>query len=103
MLARLRDRALPLEPPYCLIEDREAGETLLFAEPRAIVAAHRVEEVAGAFAALQQAVSEGFFVAGSVAYECGYALEPRLAPLLRPRAEKPLLLFGVFDAPRPAP
>ncbi|MDI9847976.1 aminodeoxychorismate synthase component I [Rhodoblastus sp. 17X3] len=94
---------MPLEPPYCLIEDREAGETLLFAEPRAIVAAHRAEEVAGAFAALQRAVGEGFFVAGSVAYECGYALEPRLAPLLRSCSGKPLLLFGVFDAPRPAP
>jgi aminodeoxychorismate synthase component I len=94
---------LVAEPPFCLIEDREAGETLLFAEPRAIVTALRAEEVAGAFAALQQAIGEGFFVAGSVAYECGYALEPRLAPLLRPCAKKPLLLFGVFDAPRPAP
>ena len=46
---------------------------------------------------------EGFHVAGFLAYECGYALEPRLTPLLRPAPDKPLLLFGVFDAPRPAP
>jgi len=94
---------LPLEPPFCLIEDRDAGETLLFEAPRTIIAAYRPEQVAGAFAAMQQASKEGRFLAGFVAYECGYALESRLAPLLRPRADAPLLKFGVFDAPRPAP
>ncbi|WP_374545778.1 aminodeoxychorismate synthase component I [Rhodoblastus sp.] len=94
---------MPIAAPFCLIEDRAAGEALLFAAPRKIVAAFRAEEVAPAFAALQQASRDGFWAAGYVAYECGYALEPRLAPLLRPDGEKPLLLFGLFDAPGPAP
>ncbi len=94
---------LSLDAPFCLIEDREAGGGLLFAAPRQIVAAYRAEEVLSAFAALQQATDEGFYVAGFAAYECGYVFEPRLAPLLRPSPDKPLLLFGVFDAPRPSP
>jgi para-aminobenzoate synthetase component I len=94
---------LLIEPRYCLIEDRGAGETLLFAKPRKLIAAHRAEEVASAFAAMQQASVDGFYLAGYVAYECGYALEPRLAPLARPSRGKPLLIFGVFDAPQPAP
>jgi len=94
---------LPLAAPYCLIEDRDAGETLLFCAPRTIIAAYRAEEVAPAFEALQQASRDGFFAAGYVAYECGHALEPRLAPLLRASPERPLLLFGVFDGPARAP
>ena len=34
-----------------------------------------------------------------MAYECGYVFEPRLTRLLAARG-KPLLQFGVFDAPR---
>jgi para-aminobenzoate synthetase component I len=89
--------------PFCLIEDREAGGAMFFSSPRKIVAVFRAEEVGPAFAALQQATVEGFYVAGFVAYECGYAFEPRLAPLSPPNPQKPLLLFGVFDAPQPAP
>ncbi len=94
---------MSLHAPFCLIEDRDAGGAMLFAAPRGIVAAFRAEEVGPAFDVLQQAADDGFHLAGFVAYECGYALEPRLAPLLRPAPDKPLLLFGVFDAPRPAP
>ncbi len=92
-----------MDAPFCLIEDRESCGAMLFVAPRRIVAAYRAEEVGRAFAALEEAGYEGFHVAGFLAYECGYALEPRLTPLLRPAPDKPLLLFGVFDAPRPAP
>ena len=100
---------MPLDAPFCLIEDRAAGGALFFGAPRKIVAAFRADEVFSAFDALQQATGEGFYVAGFVTYECGYAFEPRLARLPRlaslPRLsqDKPLLLFGVFDEPRPAP
>ncbi len=100
---KLEAFGLPLDAPFCLIEDREAGGAMLFAAPRKIVAVFHAEEIGRAFDALRQATDEGFYVAGYLAYECGYAFEPRLAPLLRPSPDKPLLLFGVFDAPRPAP
>ncbi|MCI4677517.1 aminodeoxychorismate synthase component I [Rhodoblastus acidophilus] len=92
-----------MDAPFCLIEDREAAGALLFTVPRKIVAAYRAEEVGWAFTALQAAVRENFYVAGFVAYECGYAFEPRLAPLLEKEGVRPLLLFGVFDAPHEAP
>jgi para-aminobenzoate synthetase component I len=94
---------LPLDAPFCLIEDRDAGGAMLFAAPREIIAVYRADDVAPALAALQKAVSENHFAVGFLAYECGYAFEPRLATLLRPHDDKPLLLFGVFDAPRQAP
>ena len=94
---------MPFDAPFCLIEDRDAVGAMLFAAPRRIVAAFRAEEVGPAFDALQQATEDGFHVAGFAAYECGYVFEPRLARLLQPSPDKPLLLFGVFDAPRPSP
>src|SRR5664279_1836844 len=71
----------------------------LFAEPRSIILAHSAAEVAPALAAIQAASEAGFHVAGAMAYECGYAFEPRLTRLLA-AGGKPLLQFGVFDAPR---
>jgi para-aminobenzoate synthetase component I len=44
----------------------------------------------------------GKWIAGYGAYEAGYALEPRLWPLMPRRRPGPLLCFGVFDAPQDA-
>jgi aminodeoxychorismate synthase component I len=89
---------VPHLSPFCLIEDRETGGTQLFAEPRSIILAHSAAEVAPALAAIQAASEDGFHVAGAMAYECGFVFEPRLTRLLAARG-KPLLQFGVFDAP----
>ncbi len=91
---------MPQLSPFCLIEDRETGGTQLFAGPRSIIRAHRAAEVAPALAAIQAASDAGYHVAGAMAYDCGFAFEPRLTPLLAGRRDKPLLQFGVFDAPR---
>ncbi len=90
-----------MQEDFCLIEDREAG-MLHFAAPRGIVAASCAEEVGPAFDQLQQAGRAGLWAAGYIGYECGYALEPRLRPLLR-ETSAPLLKFGLFDAPTTAP
>jgi len=80
----------------------------LFAGPRAIIAAWTAAEVRPALARAEAARAAGAWLAGYVAYEAGYALEPRLAKLM-PRWRKtsslskpasgPLVLFGAFDAP----
>ena len=44
----------------------------------------------------------GAWIAGYVAYEAGYALEPKLAGLMPRRRRGPLLALGVFDAPQDA-
>ncbi len=48
-----------------------------------------------AFAAVEQALDEGLYVAGAFTYELGYHLEPKLKALA-PDAERPLFQLGVF-------
>lgn len=85
--------------PFCLIEDSQTG-ALLFENPREKILAFAAAEVAPALAAMQAASAAGFHLAGILDYECGYAFEPRLKKLLPARSLRPLLQFGVFDAPR---
>jgi para-aminobenzoate synthetase/4-amino-4-deoxychorismate lyase len=74
-------------------------QRIAFAQPHAVISAKTIDEVPGALAAMSAARAEGWWLAGWFAYELGYALEPRLAPLL-PAVDYPLLTFGLFDAPR---
>ncbi|WP_281967568.1 aminodeoxychorismate synthase component I [Roseovarius nanhaiticus] len=75
----------------------------LFAAPRAMITARLPAEVPGALAALDRARQDGAWLAGYASYELGYALEERLAPLMPAERRLPLLSFGVYDAPAPAP
>ena len=87
--------------PFVLIDDATPGrERLLrFARPLRVISASAPKEVASAFRTVEDALAAGNHVAGWLSYELGYALEPRLAPLQRPRSGIPLLWFGVFEAP----
>ncbi|MCA3254458.1 MAG: aminodeoxychorismate synthase component I [Alphaproteobacteria bacterium] len=76
---------------------------MVYARPRAIIAAETATEVAPALAALRRAHAKGAHLAGFLSFEAGYALEPKLAPRLRMPADGlPLLWFGLFDAPAEA-
>ena len=75
------------------------ADALLFEEPHDIVRADRVDEVRPALDALRAALDAGRHVAGYLAYEAGYALDPALADLIRTDGT-PLLLFGLFETPR---
>lgn len=72
-----------------------------------VIAAWTASEVRPALAEAEAARAAGAWLAGYVAYEVGYVLEPRLTRRM-PRRRKssaasgPLVLFGVFDAPSPA-
>jgi len=70
-----------------------------FEGPRAMIVARDVAGVADALEALDAARADGFWLAGYASYELGYALEPRLAPLMPANRRLPLISFGVFDAP----
>ncbi|WP_138934522.1 aminodeoxychorismate synthase component I [Roseovarius arcticus] len=78
-------------------------DACLFAAPRRMILAKCAKDVPAALAALDGARAAGAWLAGYASYEMGYALEPRLAPLMPPRRRLPLLCFGVYDAPTPAP
>ncbi len=82
-----------------LVEHGPDGRPALFEGARSVVAAETADEVAGALAFLDAARAAGAWVAGYIAYEAGYAFEPRLAPLMPDDRPGPLILMGVFAPP----
>lgn len=77
--------------------DDEHVRSLLFTDPAAILRADRLEEVSQLLTQLDQAVKDGYHVAGYLAYEAGYAFE-EIA--LDPAVPCPLGWFGVYEAPQ---
>jgi para-aminobenzoate synthetase component I len=88
--------------PFVLFEDgRDEGRSLLFDAPEEIIVARSAAEVAEAFSRMEAASRRGMHLAGYASYELGYALEPRFRSQTTPASPTPLLLFGVFKAPKP--
>ena len=85
-----------------LVEDGPNGAPALFDRPRRLIRADGADEVASALAALDTARDEGMWIAGFASYELGYALEPRLEPLMPDNRRLPLLAFGLYNAPEDA-
>lgn len=73
-----------------------------FESPRALIIARDAGDVAGALQEMEIARAGGAWLAGYASYELGYALDPRLAPLMPEARKMPLLCFGVYDRPEPA-
>lgn len=84
-----------------LVEHGPGGRAALFSGASEVVVAREAGEIAPALAALDAARGRGAWVAGWIAYEAGYALEPALADLM-PDEAGPLLVFGIFDGPQDA-
>lgn len=84
-----------------LLQNGPGGHPALFDAPRALIRAGSAAEVEPALRQAESALAAGHWVAGVLAYEAGYALEPALAGLQRQGAG-PLLHLGVYDAPLPA-
>ncbi len=78
------------------------GGPVLFERPERVILAENQTEVPGALAALDAARAAGQWLAGFATYELGYALEPRLAPLMPEGRRLPLVMFGTFAGPGPA-
>jgi len=90
-------------PPFLLFEtartDRENRRSFLFTGPVEIIRCTRIEEVAPALRRIDR-ISRESWVAGYLAYEAGYAFEPRLRGLFdRSRFRGDLAWFGVFSRP----
>ena len=90
-------------PAFAIFDDASpgAGPGLLFERPVEVVTALDAAGVGPALERVRQAARGGLWCAGFIGYEAGYALEPKLAGLVRDASEHPLLWFGIFDAPRP--
>lgn len=85
-----------------LIEHGPGDEPALFAHPREVILASRPGDVARALSRAETARAAGGWLAGYVAYETGYALEPKLARLMPRKRPGPLVALGVFDGPAAA-
>lgn len=85
-----------------LLEHGPGGTPALFDAPREVIAAHTPKEVAPALARAEALRAQGAWLAGYVAYEAGYALEPKLARRMPRKRPGPLVALGVYDRPRPA-
>ena len=83
-------------------EDGPGGRPALFEGAERLVLAFSLPEVAPALATLDAARAAGRWVAGYLAYEAGYAFEPRLAGLKLGQTTGPLLAFGVYAGPKDA-
>ena len=84
--------------PFVALDDARPGHehVTLFTQRSGIVTAHEAGEVPAAFAAIGRALGQGHHVAGYFSYELGYALEPRLLPLMPLARRVPLMWFGLF-------
>jgi para-aminobenzoate synthetase/4-amino-4-deoxychorismate lyase len=85
--------------------DADTGRrgAVLFSEPRRTLTAVEPGEVRPLLDALDAALADGSWVAGALAYEAGYALEPGRFPDPPVPAEVPLGWFGVYGPPVPVP
>jgi para-aminobenzoate synthetase/4-amino-4-deoxychorismate lyase len=85
--------------PFVLLDDvRSGGRAMLYTNPAEIVETRDPGEVRACLERLR-----GRRAAGFIAYEAGYALEAKLAPLAAPPAPEapPLLWFGLFERAEP--
>ena len=83
------------------VDHGPGGAPARFAAPRALLLASDPAEAGAVLAEAEAALARGRWIAGYAAYELGYALEPRLAPLMPGGRAAPLLCLGVFDGPAP--
>ena len=84
-----------------LLEHGPDGKAALFDGAQEVIVAWSAEQVTPALARLDALRRQGRFLAGYVNYEAGYALEPRLLPLM-PSTDGPLLAMAVYDEPQDA-
>lgn len=83
--------------PYILLDDQISHELRYYAAPIDIVQATRVDEIAGALKKLKDYHAKGYYLAGYLSYDLGFALEPKLKALMPKDRDGPLLQFGVFE------
>ena len=84
-----------------LLEDRLDAQTpgLLYARPREVIRCDDPRDIDAAFRQVERGLASGLHAAGLFSYELGYALEPKLVPLMPWPPAAPLFWLGLFDPP----
>ncbi|WP_324809328.1 aminodeoxychorismate synthase component I [Sphingomonas sp. LY29] len=83
---------------WILFDDARANGAppRLYRDPVETVVAWQIEEVEPALERVRAGLAAGRHAAGYLAYEAGFAFDPKLTDLFR-RGEGPLLCFGLFE------
>ena len=84
--------------PHILLDDQITHDIRYYVNPIDIVQADHANEIEVALSKLKTYHGEGYYLAGYLSYELGYALEPKLAGLMPDKRDGPLLQFGVFKS-----
>ncbi|NRG16206.1 aminodeoxychorismate synthase component I [Rhizobiales bacterium] len=88
--------------PSVLLFDAKGGEgALLFENPHAIIETSSLAGVRESLRLAEEARAQGDYCAGYIAYEAGYAFEPKLADADVIALSVPLVWFGVFKDAHP--
>jgi para-aminobenzoate synthetase / 4-amino-4-deoxychorismate lyase len=89
------------DAPFVLLveshRDPEQERALLFEAPERLIACRSPHEVPAALRLVEEAVQNGRYVAGFMAYEAGYGLMPKLHDVNVPTLDEHALWFGVFE------
>ena len=88
---------------HVTFDEGPLGTGTRFAEPVRLIEAHAPGEVLPAFEAIEAERRAGRWLAGYVSYEAGYVFSHKLADLMPAKRDVPLLSFGVYEEPEPAP
>ncbi|MBI2620130.1 MAG: aminodeoxychorismate synthase component I [Ignavibacteriales bacterium] len=76
---------------------RENCDSFMFVKPVSVIEATRLQDVERSLRLLDEAVRDGYYVAGFLAYEAGYAFEKTLPHDRIPPV--PFLWFGLYSEP----
>lgn len=102
VLSRILTR-LETEKEYVFLETTritaEENRSLLFLRPVGHLSCFPGDDPVIFFQQAQDALARGFYLAGWMAYEFGFLLEPRLKKNLSTLPDRPLARFGVFPPP----
>ncbi|MBU0759968.1 MAG: aminodeoxychorismate synthase component I [Candidatus Omnitrophica bacterium] len=71
---------------------------MAFTDPFRIISCRRIEDVRTAFSEIERFLRKGYYAAGYISYEAGFALEDTLERLQEESA-LPLLWFGIYKGP----
>ncbi|MFA6438924.1 MAG: aminodeoxychorismate synthase component I [Bacteriovoracaceae bacterium] len=82
-------------------QDPQNKKHFLFYSPVEILTAYQLEEIPDLFVRIEQHRAQGHWIAGYVAYECGYHFDTIL-PSYTNSGSLPLVWFGVYTAPTEA-
>ncbi|WP_072369226.1 aminodeoxychorismate synthase component I [Hyphomicrobium sp. NDB2Meth4] len=93
--------AAALSQTFVLLDNNSGSgpPSLLFSDPVEIVSAWNPEDVPQAMKRIEDGVASGLYAAGFFAFELGYVMEPKLAPLMPEKRNVPLLWIGLYKAP----